>query len=146
MCSYQVFHHTLLPRTGPLSRTIPTPSIPSVQIRYIRRPWGLHFSFFKCCDPQLSRPVGLGCKLTNPGLERTHPPPHLSILQNWRAAVALLVSVPPNFFGLINNIKAKVHIGTTGEHLFDIAYLLGASGHGEEFALCVVLRLDKYLS
>jgi cytosine/uracil/thiamine/allantoin permease len=49
------------------------------------------------------------------------------ISQNWRAAAALLVSVPPTFPGLINSINAKIYIGTAGERLFDIAYLLGVS-------------------
>ena len=64
---------------------------------------------------------------------RTYPPPYLNILQNWRAAVALLVSVPPNLPGLVNSIKTKAHIGTAGEHLFDIAYLLGVSGRERPF-------------
>ena len=64
---------------------------------------------------------------------RTYPPPYLNILQNWRAAVALLVSVPPNLPGLVNSIKTKAHIGTAGEHLFDIAYLLGVSGSERPF-------------
>jgi hypothetical protein len=40
----------------------------------------------------------------------------------------LLVSVPPTLPGLISSINTKVHIGTAGERLFDIAYLLGVSG------------------
>ena len=54
-------------------------------------------------------------------------PSHPDVLQNWRAAAALLVSVPPTFPGLINSINPKIHIGTAGERLFDIAYLLGVS-------------------
>ncbi|KAI0067621.1 NCS1 nucleoside transporter family [Artomyces pyxidatus] len=43
---------------------------------------------------------------------------------NWRAAAALLVSVPPNLPGLINNINPKIKVGNAA-FLFDIAYLLG---------------------
>ncbi len=56
-----------------------------------------------------------------------HSPSYPDISQNWRAAAALLVSVPPTLPGLINSINTKIHIGTAGERLFDIAYLLGVS-------------------
>jgi len=48
--------------------------------------------------------------------------------QNWRAAVSMLVSVPPTFPGLIESIRAKgrIQLGF-GSHLFDIAFLLGVS-------------------
>jgi NCS1 family nucleobase:cation symporter-1 len=45
-------------------------------------------------------------------------------LQNWRAAAAMVVSVPPTFPGLIDSIKASANVGA-GPHLFDIAYTLG---------------------
>ncbi|KAF8272721.1 NCS1 nucleoside transporter family [Lactarius quietus] len=60
-----------------------------------------------------------------PSMYRPHGRYRYTYGVNWRAAVALLVSVPPNFPGLINSINTKVYIGTAGEHLFDIAYLLG---------------------
>jgi len=43
---------------------------------------------------------------------------------NWRAAAAMVVSVPPTFPGLIDSIKARANVGA-GPHLFDIAYMLG---------------------
>ncbi|KAH8988315.1 hypothetical protein EDB92DRAFT_1871671 [Lactarius akahatsu] len=45
---------------------------------------------------------------------------------NWRAAAAMLVSVPSTFPGLIHRINPSVHIGTWTRP-FDIAYLLGLS-------------------
>ena len=50
------------------------------------------------------------------------------LLQNWRAAVAMLVSVPPTFPGFVDNVKAGggVQLGI-GPRLFDIAFLLGVS-------------------
>ena len=46
--------------------------------------------------------------------------------QNWRAAAAMLVSVPPTMPGLIHSINTNIHVGV-GTRLFDIAYLLGVS-------------------
>ncbi|KAA1475711.1 NCS1 nucleoside transporter family [Dentipellis sp. KUC8613] len=43
---------------------------------------------------------------------------------NWRALVALVVSVPPNLPGLINSVNPKIAVGGA-VYLFDIAYLLG---------------------
>jgi len=43
---------------------------------------------------------------------------------NWRAAAAMVVSVPPTFPGLVDSIKASANVGA-GPHLFDIAYMLG---------------------
>ena len=50
------------------------------------------------------------------------------LLQNWRAAIAMVVSVPPTFPGFVDNVKARggVQLGT-GPRLFDIAFLLGVS-------------------
>jgi nucleobase:cation symporter-1, NCS1 family len=47
-----------------------------------------------------------------------------NVSQNWRAAAAMTVSVPPTFPGLIDSIKANANVGA-GPHLFDIAYMLG---------------------
>jgi NCS1 family nucleobase:cation symporter-1 len=47
-----------------------------------------------------------------------------NVSQNWRAAAAMVVSVPPIFPGLIDSIKASANVGA-GPHLFDIAYTLG---------------------
>lgn len=46
------------------------------------------------------------------------------VSQNWRAAAAMVVSVPPTFPGLVDSIKASANVGA-GQHLFDIAYMLG---------------------
>lgn len=43
---------------------------------------------------------------------------------NWRAGVALLVSVPPNLPGLINAINPEILVGGA-RYLYDIAYILG---------------------
>ncbi|KAL0952723.1 hypothetical protein HGRIS_006956 [Hohenbuehelia grisea] len=43
---------------------------------------------------------------------------------NWRAVLALLVSVPPNMPGLIASINPKIAVGPI-VHLFDIAWLYG---------------------
>lgn len=47
-----------------------------------------------------------------------------NVSQNWRAAAAMVVSVPPTFPGLIDSIKSSANVGA-GPHLFDIAYMLG---------------------
>ena len=49
-------------------------------------------------------------------------------MQNWRAAAALVVSVPLTLPGLINSINPKINVGV-GTRLFDIAYLLEVSVH-----------------
>ncbi|KAH8115076.1 cytosine-purine permease [Phellopilus nigrolimitatus] len=43
---------------------------------------------------------------------------------NWRAALALLVSVPPNLPGLISSINTSIKVGGS-VHVFDIAWLFG---------------------
>jgi NCS1 family nucleobase:cation symporter-1 len=45
---------------------------------------------------------------------------------NWRAAVALLVSVPPNMPGLVHAINPKVPIGGA-QHIFDFGWIFGVS-------------------
>ena len=48
--------------------------------------------------------------------------------QNWRAVLALLVSVPPNFPGLIASITRSVDVGRIG-HVYDFAWLFGVRSH-----------------
>jgi len=43
---------------------------------------------------------------------------------NWRAATALLLSIPPALPGLINNINPRIPAGNAS-FLFDIAWLFG---------------------
>ncbi|KAI0258157.1 NCS1 nucleoside transporter family [Gloeopeniophorella convolvens] len=43
---------------------------------------------------------------------------------NWRAAAALITSIPLTLPGLINSINTNIHVGV-GARLFDIAYILG---------------------
>ncbi|EJD04733.1 cytosine-purine permease [Fomitiporia mediterranea MF3/22] len=43
---------------------------------------------------------------------------------NWRAALALLVSVTPNMPGLINSINPNIKIGNS-VHVFDVAWIFG---------------------
>jgi hypothetical protein len=50
----------------------------------------------------------------------------LSLLQNWRAALAILISVSPNLPGLINSINPTIKVGGA-IHLFDFAWLFGVS-------------------
>ena len=45
---------------------------------------------------------------------------------NWRALVALLVSVPPTIPGLAAAINASITLGPV-RHMFDIAWLYGVS-------------------
>ena len=50
------------------------------------------------------------------------------VSQNWRAAAAMLLSVPPTFPGFIESIKGRARIGIV-QHLFDIAFILGVGVH-----------------
>ncbi|KAL5498160.1 hypothetical protein ACEPAH_2290 [Sanghuangporus vaninii] len=43
---------------------------------------------------------------------------------NWRAALAMLISIPPNMPGLINSINMNVRVGNV-VHIFDVAWLFG---------------------
>ena len=47
-------------------------------------------------------------------------------LKNWRAALAVLVSVPPNMPGLINAINPKIDVGR-GSLVYNFAWLFGVS-------------------
>ena len=49
---------------------------------------------------------------------------HLYPVQNWRAAVALLVSVPPNLPGLINAINPKIDVHG-GIYPYQVSWILG---------------------
>jgi hypothetical protein len=51
-----------------------------------------------------------------------------NVLQNWRAAAATVVSVPPTFPGLLDSVKGDANTGA-GAHLFDITSILGVSIH-----------------
>ena len=44
--------------------------------------------------------------------------------QNWRAALAIIIAVPPLLPGLMNSINTKIYIGGAS-HLFNIAWLFG---------------------
>lgn len=46
--------------------------------------------------------------------------------KNWRAVLAMLVTVGPTFPGLVNSINADVNVGYA-IHLFDIAWIYGVS-------------------
>jgi NCS1 family nucleobase:cation symporter-1 len=48
--------------------------------------------------------------------------------QNWRAALALVVSVPPNLPGLIASIASTVNVGRI-KHVYDFAWLFGVRLH-----------------
>lgn len=48
------------------------------------------------------------------------------VRKNWRAALALLLSVPPNLPGLINSINPKIDVGG-GVFVFDVAWMFGVS-------------------
>ncbi|KAN0105611.1 NCS1 nucleoside transporter family [Russula decolorans] len=56
---------------------------------------------------------------------------------NWRAAAAMIVSVPPTMPGLINSINTNIHVGVS-TRLFDLAYLLGFT-----LALSIYFLLSK---
>ncbi|KAI5117273.1 hypothetical protein M0805_001003 [Coniferiporia weirii] len=57
---------------------------------------------------------------------------------NWRAALALLVSVTPNMPGLINSINTSIKIGGA-VHLFDIAWIFGFTSASFVYYTCSVL-------
>jgi len=44
--------------------------------------------------------------------------------QNWRAALAMIIAIPPLLPGLINSINPKIYIGGAS-YLFNIAWLFG---------------------
>ncbi|KAL5635897.1 hypothetical protein ACGC1H_004636 [Rhizoctonia solani] len=58
---------------------------------------------------------------------------------NWRALLALLVSVPPNLPGLIHSINPKINVGLGGQHLYSIAWLLGFSLAGVTYYVASML-------
>ncbi|KAH9960641.1 cytosine-purine permease [Russula dissimulans] len=58
---------------------------------------------------------------------------------NWRAAVAMAVSVPPTLPGFIDNVKGTVSTGA-GPRLFDMAFMLGFA-----LASAVYFTLSKLL-
>ncbi|KAI0297023.1 NCS1 nucleoside transporter family [Multifurca ochricompacta] len=59
-----------------------------------------------------------------PSMYRPHGRYRYTYGVNWRAAFAIIVSVPPTLPGLINSINTKIQVGV-GTRLFDIAYILG---------------------
>jgi NCS1 family nucleobase:cation symporter-1 len=52
--------------------------------------------------------------------------PYVTPAQNWRAALALIISVSPLIPGLINSINPNIPIGGAS-HLFSIAWFFGFS-------------------
>ncbi|KDQ54500.1 hypothetical protein JAAARDRAFT_135506 [Jaapia argillacea MUCL 33604] len=64
------------------------------------------------------------CKVDVPAMYDPHGRYRYFYGCNWRAALALLVSVPPNLPGLINSINLKIPAGGA-VYLFDIAWILG---------------------
>ncbi|PPQ97311.1 hypothetical protein CVT26_006648, partial [Gymnopilus dilepis] len=53
---------------------------------------------------------------------------------NWRAAVALLVSITPTLPGLINNINPKINVGNAS-FLFDVSWLYGFFSAGAVYLI-----------
>jgi hypothetical protein len=51
-----------------------------------------------------------------------------NVSKNWRAAAAMVASVPPIFPGFLDSVKGDTNTGA-GTHLFDIAFILGVSIH-----------------
>jgi len=49
-----------------------------------------------------------------------------SFSQNWRAAAAMVVSVPPTFPGFLDSVMGNANTDA-GAHLFNIAFILGVS-------------------
>lgn len=43
---------------------------------------------------------------------------------NWRAALALLCTIPLGLPGLIGTVNTKIDVGKPGVHLFDISYIM----------------------
>ncbi len=50
------------------------------------------------------------------------------VSQNWRAAAAMIASVPLTFPGFIDSVNGSVHTGAS-THLFDVTFVLGVSIH-----------------
>jgi len=50
--------------------------------------------------------------------------PHQFLPQNWRAALAMILAVPPLLPGLINSINPSIYIGGAS-YLFNVAWLFG---------------------
>lgn len=73
-----------------------------------------------------------------PAMYRPHGRYRYQYGVNWRAAAAMIVSVPPTMPGLINSINTNIHVGVS-TRLFDIAYLLGFS-----LALTVYFMLSMF--
>ncbi|KAI0288327.1 NCS1 nucleoside transporter family [Russula brevipes] len=59
-----------------------------------------------------------------PSMYRPHGRYRYTYGVNWRAAAAMVVSVPPTFPGLIDGVKTRIHMNI-GTRLFDISYMLG---------------------
>ncbi|KAI0070432.1 cytosine-purine permease [Panus rudis PR-1116 ss-1] len=64
------------------------------------------------------------CRIDVPSMYRPHGRYRYFYGFNWRAVLAILLSVPPNMPGLINSINPKIKVGGA-VHLFDIAWLFG---------------------
>ncbi|KAI0319812.1 cytosine-purine permease [Amylostereum chailletii] len=63
-------------------------------------------------------------KVDVPSMYRPHGRYHYTGGVNWRAAVALVVSIPPNMPGLVHSIRPSVPVGNA-VFVFDVAYLFG---------------------
>ncbi|KAI0795805.1 cytosine-purine permease [Abortiporus biennis] len=64
------------------------------------------------------------CKVDVPAMYKPHGRYRYTYGFNWRAVLAIIVSVPPNLPGLINSINPKIKVGGA-VFLFDIAWILG---------------------
>jgi len=69
----------------------------------------------------------------------SHVVAYLIYPQNWRAVLAMFVTVVPTFPGLVNSIDPAINVGYAS-HLFDIAWMYGVSS--KRFHSFVLVRLD----
>ncbi|KAI0926219.1 hypothetical protein AcW1_008440 [Taiwanofungus camphoratus] len=64
------------------------------------------------------------CRVDVPSMYRPHGRYRYHYGFNWRAVLAIVCSVPPNFPGLINSINPKIKVGAA-THVFDFAWIFG---------------------
>ena len=67
---------------------------------------------------------GVVCLFLTPSTNLHSLIPHFRYPQNWRAALAMIIAVPPLLPGLINSINPSIYIGGAS-YLFNVAWLFG---------------------
>ncbi|KDQ12361.1 hypothetical protein BOTBODRAFT_176584 [Botryobasidium botryosum FD-172 SS1] len=73
-----------------------------------------------------------------PGLYQPHGRYRYTKGFNWRAVLAMVVSVPPNLPGLINTINPSIYVGA-GQQIYSLAYIVGFFLAGGTYAMASYL-------